>query len=208
MKKKYVRLIMLISLTLTCFNIINCFSKSKVRENKVSFVRDDTNGENIVLISVKFTKTDACVSSKQQLVKIYSKDQSVIVLAGRHASKSAADCFNNWIPASKTIFQHSPKKLNFAVKGTLNIIIAITSTQYPQFRDYTFQNIVLGQGHSFITNNWWFGGSSCESTKTSVQQKIGLKSVVCKDTKGENLFFYKTPMKSQKKYEFTFSEIN
>ena len=77
------------------------------------------------------------------------------IRAGRHATKYTADClFNQGFKNGNFTFNKRPKKLNFAVKGSLYV------------DGVRFNNMVLAQGHTLFSNNWWFGGKPCKILNT------------------------------------------
>ena len=82
------------------------------------------------------------------------------VQAGRKGSKDTAKCFLNWFKTKGvTTFNHHPAKLNFAVKGALDIIIINPNGTS---NDNILQDVVLAQGHTTRSrNNWWIGGVHC-----------------------------------------------
>lgn len=128
-------------------------SHLKMRTNKLNFKGEVTK--------VRFRITDFCIPNVQPFdSRSLGEDhgKTIWVTAGRHGTHSTATCFNKLIKndASHTTFNHLPKTLHFAIKGTL------TLTDYDGTA-YKFQNIVLAQGRHGAANNWWFGGEGCHS---------------------------------------------
>jgi len=89
-----------------------------------------------------------------------SKNQFLFVL-GRKKSKEVANSFNVACPHDRNTFNHTAGELNFWMKGDLKLTFKNGLT-------YTFQNIFLAQGHSGLSNNWWFGADNM----TNSQKKI------------------------------------
>lgn len=69
---------------------------------------------------------------------------------GRHGDSEVAKTFNKLCTPAHNTFNHTADKLNFWVKGTLTLTFRNKKT-------YTFPNTYFAQGHSGLTNNWWFG---------------------------------------------------
>ena len=87
------------------------------------------------------------------------------VQAGRHNSSGPASWFkartSNMICDWQCKKGESPNELNFAFTGT----ITIDGNGYP---------IVIGQGHSTIYNNWWFGGPGWTSASSNIAPNGGI----------------------------------
>ncbi len=78
--------------------------------------------------------------------------QVITIVAGRHGSGKTVSCLEKKGFKDKNFtFGEVPHKLNFAVIGTLTI------------DGVSFDDMVLAQGHTFFSNNWWFGGKHCKS---------------------------------------------
>lgn len=75
---------------------------------------------------------------------------------GRKGSKKVAEWFSRQVNKNNTTFNHNPDDLNFAMLGTLVL-------EFQNNKIFTFNNIVLAQGHSAGSNNWWFGGTDCHN---------------------------------------------
>lgn len=85
---------------------------------------------------------------------------------GRKESKTVANWLNDrTFNGLSTSFGHPAKKLNFAFMGklTLNLDINDTGYLYPLI----FPNVILAQGHSGSTNNWWIGQAYSPSVGNS-----------------------------------------
>lgn len=93
------------------------------------------------------------------LTKTFGSNGKMSFSIGRSGSKSTADWFNNTIPASRTTFNHTADKLNFAFVGSLKITLQGIGLQNGQ-DTFTFSDVGLAQGHA-VGNNWWFGGKTC-----------------------------------------------
>ena len=107
------------------------------------------------LTQVDFQERDHSISTGQPYggVSIKGSD-TVIIKAGRHKTAQVAHWFHDAINGGGAIAltygDTSPKELNFAVRGTLTLVINGVT--------YTAQNFVLAQGSS-EGNNWWLGSA-------------------------------------------------
>jgi hypothetical protein len=97
---------------------------------------------------------------------------------GRQSSGQVADFFNSIIASTENTFGHDAGELNFAFCGPLALTVADSSrTPY----NLNFATACFAQGHSGLTNNWWFGivgatVSSSGGTITATDTTLG-KSV-------------------------------
>ncbi|KAK6534993.1 hypothetical protein TWF281_006292 [Arthrobotrys megalospora] len=78
---------------------------------------------------------------------------------GRHGTDIVAKWWKDRISAQRSTFNHDPDDLNFAFLGKLTLVVNLDEGE---LETYVFPDIALAQGHSGSTNNWWFGGKSCE----------------------------------------------
>ncbi len=91
---------------------------------------------------------------------------NIDVNAGRHGSSDCAKWFCNFVNNDATHMIHTlggdkkPDKLNFAVKGILNI------------NGYEF-SICIGQGHHDDSNNWHFASQSLKADSNNKNGTIG-----------------------------------
>ncbi len=118
-------------------------------------------------LKVNFQATRNCVTQKQPYDGVTTKNNEIIVKAGRKSSKYVANCFNSWIPKEDNTFDKKPKKLNFAVEGRLTIS-NVKSGQGVKGVTLVFDGVVLAQGNASGINNWWFGGTHCKRTKGKI----------------------------------------
>lgn len=75
----------------------------------------------------------------------------------REAKKGVADCFNKDLSANQMTAVSSdgqPQKLNFAINADLDFNGVKCSLR-------------IGQGSNWRGNNWWIGGSQCNTIKNS-----------------------------------------
>lgn len=84
------------------------------------------------------------------------------IKAGRHGTSEVADWFKDNVAGGACIANASndavPEKLNFAVKGTLDLIINDDTTESKE-KTYSIKDVVIAQGHNTVgDNNWWIGG--------------------------------------------------
>lgn len=143
--------IIVVMLIFSFFGPAGTAKKKKIRNNDIYFV-----GMNINILLEDFIRDTFCVAKSQQFKGVSGGVYSykIRMLSGRHSSKKVAGCFKNWLKPCQNTFNQNPKSLNFAAKGTLFLTVLFGSM-------FTFSDVVLAQGHSGGTNNWWFGGKNC-----------------------------------------------
>lgn len=140
---------------------------TKIHSNKINFtIRNPTPERKYSLISGEFHIKNHEITSGQPNevtngdILQFNESGEFDFQVGRKASKEVAQWFNAQCnPKSNTTFGHRAKKLNFACLGTLHLKIIQESTNR-QFA-VVFDDILIGQGSSGSTNNWWFGGKTC-----------------------------------------------
>jgi hypothetical protein len=108
--------------------------------------------------SFNFVKTSHSITGGQPYggttagVSQAGKQGFILVKAGRKASTSVAQWFQQQVGAGQTLVCNStstfPKDLNFAVQGTLTMQVG--------GKTITCDNIIVAQGAPF--KNWWMGG--------------------------------------------------
>ncbi len=131
-----------------------------------------------------FTETSHSVTKGQPYKGVTSsvdkKGQGVIVVnAGRSGSKEVATWFMGNVGSGQTLVCDSkgsaPDKLNFAVLGTLTLQLAGQSP-------IVCEDILIGQGHFGVNNNWWMGGKNMSGVHVSFSggtvQKCKQKSLL------------------------------
>ncbi|MCY4178063.1 MAG: hypothetical protein OXD32_06165, partial [Endozoicomonadaceae bacterium] len=117
----------------------------QVKHYCVSLGQPFQNPDTIISVLAKKYETD--VSSGKVEQREY---QNLSIQAGRHGSKNTVSClFGKGFEKQNFTYYKRPHKLNFAVTGTLTI------------DGVSFDDMVLAQGHTVFTNNWWFGGKHC-----------------------------------------------
>ena len=84
----------------------------------------------------------------------------LLVKAGRHGSEWVANDFNNGITWDNAFGLFTgddplPRKLNFAIFGTMSLTVNNTALVCPDMR--------IAQGHKSpsMLNNWWIAGTEC-----------------------------------------------
>lgn len=141
--------------------------KMEYRDNEVTF-----NVTSNQLVKGSFTVEDFSITEgqdpKNHIQKGYvascGNDGKFSFSIGRKGSGSVADWFKGQVSAENTTFNDIPKDLNFAMMGTLEL-------EFSDNKVCKFPNIVLAQGHSGASNNWWFAGKQAVN--------IGGKKVIC-----------------------------
>lgn len=118
-----------------------------------------------------FTETSHSVTEGQPYTEPTSEvekpGQGVIVVnAGRSGSKDVAGWFMRNVASGQTLACDSkgsaPDKLNFAVRGTLTLELA------GQANPIVCEDVLIGQGHFGVNNNWWMGGPNMAGAHVSL----------------------------------------
>ncbi|MCG9790844.1 PI-PLC domain-containing protein [Flavobacterium algicola] len=105
----------------------------------------------------------------------FGSDGKMSFSIGRKGSEKVAKWFNNSISSSKNTFNHQAGELNFAFLGTLKL--TLTGAKLAgRTKSVTFSNISIAQGHSGASNNWWFGGRTCNHCQNNTVKGEGLNS--------------------------------
>lgn len=133
------------------------------------------------LLSASFTMQDLCITDGQDpdgvnrpgLVRTLAPDGELRFRAGRESSEKTAEWFNDRIKASQNTFHRAAQKMNFAFLGTLELTIR-GGILGGKTETFTFPKVVLAQGSTGVSNNWWFGGQNCS--------RSGPNNVVCRGT--------------------------
>ena len=129
-------------------------------------------GESIRMVRGTYTVESFSVTNGQDpdnktyhgLVASFGSNGEMSFQVGRKGSDDVADWFNEQVPASKTTFNHSAGKLNFAFIGTLKI--TVTGDIFGDSEQtFEFSKVAIAQGHTGGINNWWFGGQYCSYTQ-------------------------------------------
>jgi hypothetical protein len=118
----------------------------------------------------QFTETAHSVTKKQPYsgttsdVSNPGAEARIVVKAGRKKSTDVAKWFKTQVGSGQTLVCDSkgnfPDELNFAVQGTLKMTIGD--------KKITCQNILVGQGHFGLNNNWWMGGPNMQGAHVSL----------------------------------------
>lgn len=135
----------------------------KYHDNQVKFTLNPASQYSLAW--VRYTVNDFYITSGQDpLIEIKqgyvaSGSDTLSFKVGRKDSTDTGDWLNNQVAPNQTTFNHSADKLNFAFIGTLEL--TINGGSLTEDTTFTFQDIVLAQGHENTSNNWWFGGKEC-----------------------------------------------
>ncbi|KAF0813913.1 hypothetical protein IGB42_01592 [Andreprevotia sp. IGB-42] len=117
------------------------------------------------LTQVGFQERDHSISSGQPYGGVSIKNNNTVTIkAGRHKTSQVAHWFDDVVQGgggiALTYSDTSPEELNFAVRGTLTLVINNVT--------YTAQNFVLAQGSTTTGgNNWWLGSAQMSGIKHS-----------------------------------------
>jgi hypothetical protein len=130
--------------------------------NKVFFETEKVGSQ---LQAAKFTITDFSVTSGESHDIAVGNEHNIThngdyfgFYCDRKGSENVASWFSGRISASENTFNHEPGDLNFAILGTFKIQFVKTPDKKYDGIWWIFENVMLAQGHSGSTNNWWFGG--------------------------------------------------
>lgn len=151
----------------------------KIHENEVFFAMPGLQG-------FTFTETAHSVTEGQPYGGVTSKVGKpggvIVVNAGRHNSDTVANWFMENVGSGQTLACDSkgsaPRELNFAVLGTLTLEL---KGQSP----IVCEDVLIGQGHFGVNNNWWMGGKNMSGVHISIS---GATTQKCKQ-KGSLLGF-------------------
>ena len=136
----------------------------KIRDNTFRFIISlDSSTKKYFLMNGEFYIKDHKISSGQlcdhkngdTLHCTYTGEFNFRV--GRKKSKDVGKWFNEKCDPNKNTFGHRAKELNFAFIGTLCLEIL---DRYGSYR-VSFDDILIAQGSTCTSNNWWFGGKNC-----------------------------------------------
>lgn len=154
------------------------------QSNKVRFRRSSDSKFGIVaptVKSVKFTIRDFKISEGQdpqgkiKIGEIFTCGQydDLDFSIGRHGSKEVADWFVSATSdgqgnGGNTFHQERPDKLNFALKGDLELVLGDWNGTAGGRVNITanFKDVVLAQGHTGASNNWWLGSPTLQCGAT------------------------------------------
>ena len=84
---------------------------------------------------------------------------------GRHGTDDVANWFKQQLgnDRGKTTFNDLPKKLNFAFKGNLDLKFGKGDNNHGLSEYYyKVDDVVIAQGHTGTSNNWWAAGQHCK----------------------------------------------
>ena len=99
----------------------------------------------------------------------FTRRNNLDVRAGRHASEEVVHDFNADITGDNALGIYAsdslPKELNFAVFGTLSVIINGARRVCADMR--------IAQGHKATLNNWWIAGTKCYSSTEQLRCPCG-----------------------------------
>ena len=104
---------------------------------------------------------------------------------GRKKTSQVANWWTTTIGSGSSTFGNTPKELNFAFLGTLKL--QLPGRSGGPFVG-VFEDVLMGQGHSGATNNWWFGGKNCRMINPS-GKTVACKGVNSSDGKDIEVWF-------------------
>lgn len=176
MKKFFAMLLAAVFVCSATVSASENFLSMSYRNNSVVMTAD--NGLSIQ--SGYYLITDLCITSGQdpdgrnyigQTVAIQNSQLAFSV--GRRGSEEVAAWFNEKVSGyndpslngDRTTFDHTAGDLNFAFSGTL--VLQIVGEQYPQGIQVEFPEVLIAQGSTMFSNNWWFGQKSGQHTQDS-----------------------------------------
>jgi hypothetical protein len=136
---------------------------TSIHANKVFFAMPGLKG-------FIFTETSHSVTGGQPYQpgtsEVDKQGQGVIIVnAGRSGSEDVAKWFMGNVASGQTLACDSkgsaPNSLNFAVRGTLTLVLA------GQASPIVCEDVLIGQGNFGATNNWWMGGPNMSGAHVS-----------------------------------------
>ncbi|WNJ20216.1 hypothetical protein [Pontibacter sp. G13] len=149
------------------------------RDNEVVF---QISGDYSI-VEVTFQVSDFSITEGQDpdghiyngLIAVGASNGTLSFSIGRSASGTVADFFNKLIPSTRNTFNHGAGELNFALIGTLKLML--TGGDLGQTQEtFSFGQVALAQGHSGGRNNWWFGGKNATYTGDNQVETQGRSS--------------------------------
>lgn len=134
-------------------------AKPKCRTTYVYFFKDPATNDTVQ--TVQFDLKSHAITQGQPWGGVSAGLDTIgcylDVMAGRHGSEWVAYDFNDGITWDNAfgLFADDPlpRKLNFAIFGTLSLTINNTALVCPDMR--------IAQGHVVMSNNWWIAGTEC-----------------------------------------------
>jgi hypothetical protein len=133
-------------------------------DNYVYFALPGVTGFN-------FSGTGSSITDGKKMGTVSSGTDSngayINIPAQRKGSTDVAGWFKQKVGSGQTLACDSkstfPKKLNFAVQGTLEITTGTGSNALT----VTCDNVIVAQGHDASNNNWWMGGPNMKGVHVS-----------------------------------------
>jgi len=128
-------------------------------------VNNDGLAEGLDIVKGSYKVQDFSVTSGQDpdgniysgLKVKFGRNGKMSFCVGRKSSDKTAKWFNDRIRADQTTFNHTADKLNFAFIGVLKLTLTGGFLENAE-KTFVFKDIVIAQGHTGASNNWWFGG--------------------------------------------------
>lgn len=142
-----------------------------------------SSGRDYSLIEGSYRVNDFYITSGQDpkgkvykgLTNTFGSDGKMSFQVGRKGNSSPASWFKGQVKASQTTFNHNPRDLNFAFLGKLELTIkgGLLGSNVETFE---FSDIVIAQGHTVGSNNWWFGGKNCKHIGNNTVSCLGVSA--------------------------------
>jgi len=131
----------------------------KNKDNYVEFIGSSKKDVTVVSYTTCPLEDDnvQSVTTSAFTRNIYDGTRINIRTKEREAKKGVADCFNKGLSANQMTsddLDGQPQKLNFAINADLDFNGVKCSLR-------------IGQGSNWRGNNWWIGGSQCNTIKNS-----------------------------------------
>lgn len=89
------------------------------------------------------------------------KTGKIVFQVGRKGNKEAAAFFSQKAGDYRNTFNDNPDDLNFAFSGDLKIEYKANLLGRKTVK---YSDVLIGQGHTAFSNNWWFGGKDFVNT--------------------------------------------
>ena len=138
--------------------------QTSIDSNVVTLTASNESSSN-TLVNIEYIEGSLVVTSGQPFAPSPTISQSgsewtITVMAGRQGSTPVAKGFygvtggaSHLLP-TESYGDTSPSELNFYLGVNLTVEVNATTFRVP---------VYLGQGHSYVHNNWWFGGAAVTS---------------------------------------------
>jgi hypothetical protein len=130
----------------------------QIESNVVTVTGSMIVGLSYVTGSLQVTPGQSYSSDVTVALEAESTQWAITALANRQGSSDIATAFVKAVGGSGYAF--SPSSSSTRTPGKLNLYFAVLLTLSTSQGTTTVGPVYLGQGHTFLSNNWWIGGEA------------------------------------------------